>query len=94
MNLNAEQLDMVEEMAGLFFSPEDISICLEFNELESEEFADGVALKATGIPIIAAYHRGWLSGEVLLRKAIKQAALNGSSPSQQQLLNFQKENRK
>ena len=94
MNLNAEQLDMVEEMAGLFFSPEDIAICLELTELESEEFADRVALKTTGIPIIAAYHRGWLSGEVLLRKAIKQAALNGSSPSQQQLLNFQKENRK
>ena len=94
MNLNAEQLEMVEEMAGLFFSPEDIAICLELTELECDEFADEVALKATGIPIIAAYHRGWLSGEVLLRKAIKQAALNGSSPSQQQLLNFQKENRK
>ena len=94
MNLNAEQLDMVEEMAGLFFSPEDISICLELSELESDEFADGVAFKATGKTIVASYLRGWLSGEVLLRKAIKQAALNGSSPSQQQLLNFQKENRK
>ncbi len=94
MNLNEEQLEMVEEMAGLFFSLEDIAICLELTELESEEFVDAVALKATRQPIVAAYHRGWLSGEVLLRKAIKQAALNGSSPSQQQLLNFQKENRK
>ena len=93
MNLNAVQLDMVEEMAGLFFSPEDIAICLELTDLECEEFADGVAIKATRQPIVAAFHRGWLSGEVLLRKAIKQAALNGSSPSQQQLLNFQKENR-
>ena len=94
MNLNAEQLEMVEEMAGLFFSTEDISICLELNELESEEFTESVVCKATGKTIVAAYLRGWLSGEVLLRKAIKQAALNGSSPSQQQLLNFQKENRK
>jgi len=94
MNLNAEQLEMVEEMAGLFFSTDDIAICLEMNEQQGEEFADGVALKATRQPIVAAYLRGWLSGEVLLRKAIKQAALNGSSPSQQQLLNFQKENRK
>ena len=94
MNLNMEQLEMVEEMAGLFFSLEDIAICLEFSELESEELAEGVTCKATGQPIVAAYLRGWLSGEVLLRKAIKQAALNGSSPSQQQLLNFQKENRK
>ena len=94
MNLNAEQLDMVEEMASLFFSTEDIAICLELSELESEEFAEGVTIKATGQAIVAAYLRGWLSGEVLLRKAIKQAALNGSSPSQQQLLTFQKENRK
>jgi len=94
MNLNAEQLDMVEEMAGLFFSPEDISICLELSELKREEFADGVTCKATRQPIVASYLKGWLSGEVLLRKAIKQAALNGSSPSQQQLINFQKENRK
>ena len=94
MNLNAEQLEMVEEMAGLFFSPEDIAICLEFSELESNEFVEGVTFKATRQPIVAFYLRGWLSGEVTLRKAIKQAALNGSSPSQQQLLNFQKENRK
>jgi len=94
MNLSAEQLDMVEEMAGLFFSPEDISICLELTELESDEFVEGVSCKATRQLIVASYLRGWLSGEVLLRKAIKQAALNGSSPSQQQLLNFQKENRK
>ena len=94
MNLNAEQLEMVEEMAGLFFSPEDIAICLEMNELESDEFAEGVTCKATGQLVVTSYLRGWLSGEVMLRKAIKQAALNGSSPSQQQLLNFQKENRK
>ena len=94
MNLNAEQLEMVEEMAGLFFSPEDIAICLQLTELESEEFTEGVTCKASNKPIVASYLKGWLSGEVLLRKAIKQAALNGSSPSQQQLLNFQKENRK
>ena len=94
MNLNTEQLEMVEEMAGLFFSTEEIAICLEMSELESDEFAEGVTCKATRQLIVAAYLRGWLSGEVLLRKAIKQAALNGSSPSQQQLLNFQKENRK
>jgi len=94
MNLNAEQLEMVEEMAGLFFSPEDIAINLEMNDSECEAFVAGVTCKATGQAIVAAYLRGWLSGEVMLRKAIKQAALNGSSPSQQQLLNFQKENRK
>ena len=94
MNLNAEQLEMVEEMAGLFFSTDDIAICLEMNELECEAFAEGVTCKVTGQLIVASYLRGWFSGEVMLRKAIKQAALNGSSPSQQQLLNFQKENRK
>ena len=94
MNLNGEQLKEVEEMAGLFFSPEEIAVNLELNEEWTDCFITAVECKKTSEPIVAAYIRGRLSTEVELRKAIKQSALNGSSPSQQMMMNYQKESRK
>ena len=35
MNFTEEQLNEIEEMAGLFFSPEDIAINLQLTEEES-----------------------------------------------------------
>lgn len=81
-------------MAGLFFSPEEISINLEFNEDETDEFIGGIICKRTSDKIVAVYMKGRLLAEVTLRKAIKQSALNGSSPSQQIMMNFEKESRK
>ena len=94
MNLNEAQLNAVEEMAGLFFSPEDIAVNLELDEEDTDGFLAGVESKKISVPIVAAYLKGWLTAEITLRKAIKQSALNGSSPSQQILLNYQKESRK
>ena len=94
MNLSGEQLDMVMEMGALFFAPEDIAINLGLSEEETELFNEGVSCKNSGLPMVEAYLRGWLSSEISLRKAIFQAALNGSNPSQQQLLNFLKENKR
>ena len=82
---------MVQEMAGLFFAPEMIAINLELNEEETEQFQNSVIMKDTKQPIVAAYFKGWLEAEISLRRAIKQSAMNGSSPSQQQMLNYQKE---
>ena len=82
---------MVQEMAGLFFSPEMIAINLELNEAETEYFLNSVIMKDTSSRFAAAYFKGWLEAEISLRRAIKQSALNGSSPSQQQMLNYQKE---
>ena len=93
MNLNEQQLIEVEELAGLFFSPADIAINLELDEDETEYFVAAVECKSTSSPIVAAYMKGWLSADITLRKAIKQSALNGSSPSQQMMLNYQKESR-
>jgi len=93
MNLNEDQLNEIEEMAGLFFSPEDIAVNLELEEEDTELFVTAVACKNTRNYQAGAYLRGWLSAEITLRKAIQQSALNGSSPSQQMMLNYQKESR-
>lgn len=91
MNLSEDQLSMVEEMAGLFFSPEMIAVNLELNEKDSEEFTIGVINEYTRMKIVAAYFKGRLQSEIELRTAIKQSAKNGSSPSQQMMLNFKRE---
>lgn len=94
MNLSEEQLSEIEEMAGLFFSPEDVSLNLGLNEEETESFVSAIECKNTKNPFVAAYMRGRLITEIELRKSIKQSASNGSNPAQQMMLNFQKESRK
>ena len=93
MNLNEDQLNEIEQMAGLFFSPEDVAVNLEMDEDDTELFIAAVATRNTKNVLAGAYLRGWLSSEITLRKAIQQSALNGSSPSQQMLLNYQRESR-
>ena len=93
MNFSEEHLKEVEEMAGLFFSPEDIAINLELDDEQTEHFITAIEAKKTALPYVAAYLKGWFTAEVTLRRAIKQSALNGSSPSQQAMLNYQREAR-
>lgn len=82
---------MVEEMAGLFFSPELIAVNMELSENDTDYFILGIKLNSTNNPMVAAYFKGWLQTEIELRKAIKQSALNGSSPSQQMMINYKRE---
>ena len=93
MNLNEDQLNEIEQMAGLFFSPNDVAVNLELEEEDTELFIAAVAIRNTKNELAGAYLRGWLLSEITLRKAIQQSALNGSSPSQQMLLNYQRESR-
>lgn len=93
MNFTEEHLNEVEEMAGLFFSPEDIAINLELDDEQTEHFITAIEAKKTVFPFVAAYQKGWFTAEVTLRRAIRQSALNGSSPSQQAMLNYQREAR-
>ena len=88
MNLSEDQLNEVEEMAGLFFSVEDIADNLELDDQELEALQLNVQFK-TG-DFYKAYRKGWLISEVKLRKSIEKAAENGSNPAQQMMLNFQK----
>ena len=91
MNLSEEQLSMVEEMAGLFFSPDYIAVNLQLSEDDSVYFYNSVVLKNTSEPASIAYFKGWLESEISLRRAIKQSAMNGSSPSQQMMINYKRE---
>jgi hypothetical protein len=88
MNFSEEQLKEIEDMAGLFFGAGDISVNLELNEEETEAFGFRIDSRNTCFPEVAAYLKGRLTAEIVMRKAIKQSAQNGSSPSQQQMLNF------
>ena len=87
MNFSEEQLEEVESMASLFMSVQDIMICLELPPHDEEEFTE---ILETGYihPLYKAYHTGRLSAEIELRQSIKMAALNGSNPAQNTMLNF------
>lgn len=89
MNLTEDQLNEVQQMAGLFFAIEDVADNLEFTESELEDLLLDCQLKVG--EFYKAYRRGWLIAEVKLRKAIEKAAENGSNPAQQMLLDFQKQ---
>lgn len=73
-------------MAALFFGPEEIALNLELSDVES--FCTLISSKSG--PAFQAYIRGRLTCELELRLAIKQSALNGSSPSQSMLIDFYK----
>ena len=88
MNLNEDQLSEIEEMAGLFFSIEDIADNLEMDEETLEQLLAQFHLKQG--EFYKAYRSGWLKSEVKLRRSIEKAAENGSNPAQQMMLNFQK----
>jgi hypothetical protein len=88
MNLSEEQRNEVEEMAGLFFSVEDIADNLELGEEDLEELQADMQMKRG--EFYKAYRKGWLCAQVRLRKQIEKAAENGSNPAQQMMLNFQK----
>jgi len=89
MHLNEDHYNAIEEMAALFFKPEDIADNLEIPECNKEEFCMNIELK-TGDAYIH-YRRGRLRTEVELRNSIKMAAMNGSSPAQSMMLNFYRE---
>ncbi len=88
MNLSEDQINEIEVMAELFYSPEDIAINIEVDSanLRAQFYiADSAASKA--------YMTGWLKGDITLRKSIAQAAANGSNPAQQMMLDFQRQNK-
>jgi len=87
MNFSEEQLEEVESMAALFMSVQDIMICLELSPIEQDNFTDILETEYNH-PLYKAYHTGRLGAEIELRTSIKMAALNGSNPAQNTMLNF------
>ena len=77
MHFSEEQLNEITEMAALYFGPEQIAINIE---VDPDDFTDLITNKiGTGHK---AYCTGRLSSEIELRTAIKNAAMNGSTPAQ------------
>ncbi len=86
MNLSEEQLSEVEQMGELFYSIDDIADNIG---VDAEELAAVMELRAG--KVWEAYRRGWLKGDLALRRSIAKAAENGSNPAQQMMLNLQKQ---
>jgi hypothetical protein len=85
MNLSEEQLKEVEEMAELFFNVNEIAA-----NIEADAEALDLEMEMKRGLFYRAYMKGWLKGDVALRRSIAKAAENGSSPAQQMMLNYQK----
>ena len=81
------QLEEVEAMASLFMTVKDIMICLEIPLCMQDDFIEILETDYNN-PIFKAYHTGRLNAEIELRTSIKMAALNGSNPAQNSMLNY------
>lgn len=85
MCLSHEQIDVIEEMAELFCSPEDIAINVgvDIDVFETQ-------IKAREGECFIAYKTGWLRGDLKIRKSVAKSAENGSNPAQTMLLEMQR----
>lgn len=82
---DTEELNEIEKMAGLCFTPEQISIVLQVN---TDEFCRMYNDK-TSI-VFLTYQRGALIHETEVRNSIYNLAKGGSSTAQQQYLALMK----
>lgn len=87
MNFSEAQLEEIESMASLFYDVGDIIIALEISPQEDEFFRDIIGFEREH-PAYKAYHKGRLTTDIELRTAIKMAALNGSNPAQNSMINY------
>jgi len=85
MNLTADQIKEVEELAELFFTPSEIALIIE---VDPADFCKEFLYPGK---ILTAYNKGRLLAEAKIRKSIKELAENGSAPAQQLLLKIRQE---
>lgn len=81
-SLTKAELEFVEEMGYLLFSPRLIAINMELDE---EEFVQQVN-DLNGNSIRSAFYKGYIRQLTELKRSIIKAAGNGSNPAQEQLL--------
>ena len=89
-SITKEELLEMENMAGLFFSPEKICIAMGWDSSVLECFSLAIELMDTDDTLYTYYFKGRISAEIELRQSIKQAARNGSNPAQLTMLDFYK----
>ncbi|MGL4852748.1 MAG: hypothetical protein ACRC3Z_08920 [Phocaeicola sp.] len=83
MNLTADQLKSVEELAYRLIAPELVAINLGVDELDFIH-----AIRTPGTDARNAYYRGYLQQTIEVREGIIKTAKNGSNPAQVELLKF------
>jgi hypothetical protein len=81
MNLTEEQLNQIEILAGLFFTPLEILISIGLDDDSLDDF-ETILRTDSKSPVFRAYFKGRLTAEIELRQSIKQSAMNGSNPAQ------------
>jgi hypothetical protein len=87
IDLSTEQLAAVEELAGHFFTLEQIAAYLQ---LKPRHVAVAFEAQST---LWAAYQRGAITAELGIRKAGITLARQGSSPAQTMMLKLREEQR-
>lgn len=85
MNLNETELETVQELASLFYSPSEVAVVLE---VDQDDFVS--VIRSGGGDVYRAYMKGYFEGDIDLRRSIKDSALHGSSPAQAIMREIQK----
>ena len=78
MKLNPEEIQVIKDMAGFFYTPAEIAINLQ---VDPDDFK--AELKKKESELFEAYKTGLLTGDLRLRSGIMKAAEHGSHPAQQ-----------
>jgi len=88
MNYTDDELDTIEQMAGLFFKPEEIALVLE---IDPDDFS--AEIKIGDNEASKRFNKGWLSSDIELRKSVYESATNGSNPAQIMMFELNKNNK-
>ncbi|HMT28022.1 MAG TPA: hypothetical protein PKD91_01960 [Bacteroidia bacterium] len=88
MELTAEQLDEIENFAGLYFTVEEVALILE---LDPEKFRELYHDKSGDV--YKRYTKGYLISESKVRKCLLDLALRNSSPAQDAIRKLSKDTR-
>jgi hypothetical protein len=88
MHLTEEQLSEIQNMASLFFAPEEIALNIE---VDPDDFLLLILSKTN--PAWSSYMAGRLGAEIELRRSIQQSALHGSTPAQQMMRDWHNQSR-
>lgn len=83
--VTAEELKTIEELAKVFFTEEEVCVFMKFPWEEYKK-----AIKNKDHPVHMHYYSGWRQSEFELRKLIMNAAIAGSTPAQNIILEIQK----
>lgn len=86
MQLTDEELQQIEEFAGLLFTPEQIAVLMDLPEADLN-----TAIRSPGHVAYLAYQKGYLMASATLRRSIIKLASQGSTPAQKMMLDLLQE---